>query len=337
MTKIQPRIRVVEGSIEELPVDVIALKFAQAYFGADLLVSSLLSEAGEDPAHLRPRPGGYRLLPGRGVVAAQKVLFVGVSQLRDFGYREIREFARKVLTSVAGEAPETRSIATTLHGAGYGLDEIEAFDSEIAGFLDAMRSGDAPKTLQEIIIVERNSGRCKRLLEVLKELLPRAEGPSAGVVDIAEIRQERLRAAGYASDAKAHVFVAMPFKEEMDDIYHYGIQAAVRDSGFLCERADLASFTGDVLQWVRERIKTCALLVADLSDSNPNVYLEVGYAWGCGVPTVLLVRDPESLKFDVRGQRCLVYKYIKDLEDSLRKELQRLGDAGGSRTHEYEL
>ena len=121
----------------------------------------------------------------------------------------------------------------------------------------------------------------------------------------------------------------MPFKEEMDDVYHYGIQSAVRDAGFLCERADLSVFAGDILRWVQDRIKSSALLVADLSDANPNVYLEVGYAWGCEVPTVLLVRDSEHLKFDVRGQRCLVYKKIKDLEESLRNELKSLKADGG--------
>jgi hypothetical protein len=324
----QPRIHVVEGNIAELPVDVVALKYAQAYYGADRLVASLLAEAGEDPTHLRPRAGGYRLLSSRGVVSAEKVLFVGVPLLVDFGYREIREFARRVLTALAVEAPGTRSIAATLHGPGYGFDEIEAFESEVAGFLDALRSGDFPSGLDEITIAERNPGRCRRLKKVLNELVPQGER-KAGVIDIAEAREERLRAAGYASDAKAHVFVAMPFKEEMDDVYHYGIQGAVRDAGFLCEPADLAAFTGDVLQWVRERIKTSALLVADLSDANPNVYLEVGYAWGCGIPTVLLVREnPERLRFDVRGQRCLVYKRIKDLEESLRNELQSLHTAG---------
>lgn len=325
----RPKIQVVAGNIAALPVDVIALKFAQAEYGADQFVASLLADAGEDPDHLRPRPGDYRLLPGRGVVNAEKVLFVGVDPLTYFGYREIREFARRALTALAGEAPDTRSIAATVHGPGYGLDEIEAFESEIAGFLDALGSGDYPAKLDEITIIERNPGRSKRLKRVLNELLPHDERQPAGVIDITEAREERLRAAGYASDAKAHVFVAMPFKEEMDDVYHYGIQGAVRDAGFLCERADLASFTGDVLQWVRERIKTCALLVADLSDANPNVYLEVGFAWGCGVPTVLLVRDPKTLRFDVRGQRCLVYKRIKDLEESLRKELQSLYNARG--------
>jgi hypothetical protein len=49
---------------------------------------------------------------------------------------------------------------------------------------------------------------------------------------------------------------------------------------------------------------------ADLSDANPNVYLEVGYAWGRGRPTLLVVRDSSHLKFDVQGQRCLIY-YIR--------------------------
>jgi hypothetical protein len=135
---------------------------------------------------------------------------------------------------------------------------------------------------------------------------------------------KRLQSAGYSSDEKAHVFVAMPFKEEMDDVYHYGIQQAVKAAGMLCERADLSSFAGDVIEWVRSRIRSAALVVADLTDANPNVYLEVGYAWGVGVPTVLVVRGADHLKFDVRGQRSLVYKRIKDLEELLTKELQQL-------------
>jgi len=116
----------------------------------------------------------------------------------------------------------------------------------------------------------------------------------------------------------------MPFAEEMDDVFHYGIQGAVNAAGFLCERADLSSFTGDIMAWVRDRITKASIVIADLSGANPNVYLEVGYAWGCGRPTVLLVRDSSELKFDTRGQRCLVYKRIKDLEESLGRELASL-------------
>ena len=52
---------------------------------------------------------------------------------------------------------------------------------------------------------------------------------------------------GIKTKAKPHVFVAMPFKEDMDDIFFYGIQKPVRAAGFLCERVDQEAFIGDVL------------------------------------------------------------------------------------------
>ena len=117
----------------------------------------------------------------------------------------------------------------------------------------------------------------------------------------------------------------MPFAPEFDDHYHYGIQNAVHAAGLLCERADLAAFTGDVLSWVKRRIDSARLLIADLSTANPNVYLEVGYAWGRGVPTILVTRDVGELRFDTKGQRCLEYKNsIQTLEASLTRELRAL-------------
>jgi hypothetical protein len=69
--------------------------------------------------------------------------------------------------------------------------------------------------------------------------------------------------------------------------------------------------------------------VADLTDANPNVYLEVGYAWGRGVNTVLIVADGDELKFDVRTQRCLAFRSIRHLQELLTSELKSLQAAGG--------
>jgi hypothetical protein len=81
------------------------------------------------------------------------------------------------------------------------------------------------------------------------------------------------------------------------------------------------------MEWVKQRICSATFVIADLSTANPNVYLEVGYAWGCGRPTILPVRDTTDLKFDVKGQRCLVYKSIKQLEEILGKELEAISAA----------
>ena len=330
MSRSEIKISLLSTNALKVNVDVLALKYAQANYGLDTLVSKMLINEGKDPSLMQPKPGDCSLVKSVSSIAASSILFVGVVPLFSFRYAEIRDFSRRALSFLAKSSPYVRRIAITLHGAEYGLDENEAFESEVAGLVDAIRGLDFPEALEELVIVEINRERARRLEGLLDQLLPSGVIFTATRERIEEIRidSDRLRTAGYSSSTKRHIFVAMPFKEEMDDIYHYGIQGAVRNAGFLCERADISSFTGDVMKWVRERIKTASLVVADLTEANPNVYLEVGYAWGCGIPTVLLVKNSDHLKFDTQGQRCLLYKRIKDLEKYLTKELKALKDKG---------
>ena len=274
---------------------------------------------------MRQRPHGRRR--GEGEHESELVPRLrSVVPLHRFGYEGIRGFGRQVLEALAVATPHARHVALTIHGAGYGLDENEAFVSEVAGIMDAINSGAFPLGLQKVTIVEANPGRAQRLAALLANLRP--DGPSASPdrqVPPLQALPDRFRSVGYGSHGKPRAFVAMPFAEEMDDIFHYGIQGAVNAAGCLCERADASTFTGDVADWVMERVASASLVIADLSEANPNVYLEVGYAWGRGRPTVLLVSDASQLKFDVRGQRCLVYnRSIKRLEASLRAELEGL-------------
>lgn len=316
------KITVAVGDALATSCDVLALKYAQGLYGVDLLVNAHLLRAGRQVEF--PPPWGFRFEGSVSGIAARHLLFVGVPPLRQFSYKEIREFGSKVLSSLAGKSPETEHIALTLHGAGYGLDETEAFEAQLAGLLDSIASNDIPTALRRLTFVERNPGRADRMKTILKQLIPK------GLVIRGESQlnqtpvTERLRTVGYTSEAKDHVFVAMPFKKEMEDVYDYGIRSVIQAAGFLCERADMSTFTGDVMEWVRNRIKSATLVVAELSDANPNVYLEVGYAWACDVPTVLIVNNVGQLKFDVKGQRCLVYDRIKVLEECLTKELADL-------------
>jgi hypothetical protein len=214
-----------------------------------------------------------------------------------------------------------------LHGSGFGLDEIEAFEAEVAGLIEAITSDAVPEQLERITIVERDPRRVTLLQRTLPVLLPQGSvehNLREYLGNLEESETRKFRSVGYASDNKPRIFVAMPFVEEMEDTFHYGIQRAAQGADFLCERADLSAFTGDVMDWVKKRIEGSNLVIADLSYANPNVYLEVGYAWGCGIPTVLLVRELDDAKFDVRGQRILTYKRIKELEEKLSRELEAL-------------
>jgi hypothetical protein len=317
------KISVSPGDAFKSDVDVLVLKYAQNLHGVERVAFERLAEIGINLS--LPKLGDCTLQKSLGSMNPRSVLFVGVKPLRKFTYSEIRDFARNALTFLAKRAPDTRSIALTIHGPGYGLDEIEAFDSELAGIVEAVAKGDLPSNLESIAFVEFAPGRAQRLAHSLQKLLPNgliSIGEEKAINGLEDQAQNTLRTAGYGSSSKPHVFVAMPFVPEMDDVFHYGIQGAVNAAGLLCERADLSAFTGDVVNWVKQRISSATLVVADLSSANPNVYLEVGYAWGCQVPTVLLARDANDLKFDARGQRCLLYKSIKNLEELLGNELR---------------
>jgi hypothetical protein len=192
--------------------------------------------------------------------------------------------------------------------------------------LDAIQEGLAPDGLRQISIIERDAETARRMRDILDTILPHGVVEARRNRDQSSLHGARsgLDSVGRRSRGKPLVFVAMPFAEEYTDRFHYGISGAVNAAGFLCECADLASFTGDVIAWVKDRIDSAALVVADLSSANPNVYLEVGYAWGRGVNTVLVVAQGDELKFDVRAQRCLIFRSIRHLEELLTAELTSL-------------
>jgi len=324
-------VSILQGDALVVPADVLVLKYAQAPFGVDAQVVWRLNAnaAGVFPPVSLPEPGSVTLVESRGLIGARMVMLVGVVPLGEFGYEEIRSFASRALAALADALPKAAEIALTLHGVGFGLDETEAFRAELAGIVEAFESGKHPRALRRVVIVEHDSRRVERLQRQLDEILPDASAARPAKQAASALQSDALRTAGKASRQKAHVFVAMPFAKEFDDRFHYGIHTAIRNAGYLCERADMATFTGDILLWVKERIASAELLVADLSGANPNVYLEVGFAWGRGLPTVLLASEEKDLLFDVRGQRCLVYQgSIRVLEQLLTDELGRLAVDG---------
>jgi hypothetical protein len=318
------------GDVATVPGDVLALKYAQGLYGADRFVYELLAARPSLPPEL-PAIDRFTLVESQGAIVPERVLFLGVSPLRRFDYRQIRKFGRRALACLSEVAPGTRSLLVTIHGPGYGLDEQESLRAQVGGFVDAIAAREFPGGLERIRVVELDPGRAERLARSLADLVP--EGvlhTRAGAVvgALPAPSEAALRTAGRWSAEKPTAFVAMPFTPETDDVYYYGIQGAVNAAGYLCERADLAVFTGDILEWIKRRIGRATLVVADLTGANPNVYLEVGFAWGCGKPTVLLARDSaDQLRFDVRGHRCLVYRSIRDLEEQLTCELLALAGA----------
>lgn len=324
-------IRVVGADALGAPVDVLALKFAQKGYGVDREALRRLNKSEWSPD--LPEEGETLAVRTHGAITAPMLLLVGTVPIAFFEYAEIREFARRAITALRPLNPGVVHLGMTIHGVRNGLDETEAFTAQLAGCLDALRRDEWPATLETITIYELDEKRAQRLGEVLERSLPKKleeqlarsthRSTNASAVDA----RGDIESAGLGSRSKPHVFVAMQFGPDTDDRFHYGIQAAVRASGFLCERIDSGSFTGDILTQIKARIDSASFVVADLSAANPNVYLEVGYAWGRNIKTVLLAREAAELRFDVQSQRCVLYSSIRDLEQKLTRELRQLSGA----------
>jgi hypothetical protein len=223
--------------------------------------------------------------------------------------------------------PSVTDVCVTLHGPGYGLDEVEAFNSELAGLIDAITENAAGTALRTVSFVENDRGRAERMQEILVKAIPGGSlriGVAPTESGVGPEVADQLSTVGFDSAAKAHVFVAMPFSPEFEDVYTFGIMPAVHSVNLLVERMDQSSFTGDIVARMRERISSARLFVADVTGANPNVYLEIGFAWGNGIPTVLVCRDVDELKFDLRGHRCLSYTNIVELQRKLTREVSTL-------------
>jgi hypothetical protein len=261
------------------------------------------------------------------------------------GYEEIKSFGRRAV-EITSAIPGARHLALTAHGRGFGLDEREAFLSQVAGFLEALKGQPPDMELERITVVEHHRQVADLLGQTLEDHL--AEIPYAwlrerssdgwrfgigattqhatGPSEVEPSQHEQIKLLERRPGIQPHVFIAYP--SELEDHARFGIERPAHEAGFLARLIAEQAYTGEVLARIREQIESAALVVAVLTKANPNVYLEVGYAWGRGKPTLLVAEEGEDLRFDVAGHHAIKYASITDLETKFRAQLPELVQIG---------
>jgi nucleoside 2-deoxyribosyltransferase len=118
----------------------------------------------------------------------------------------------------------------------------------------------------------------------------------------------------------------MPFAQMYDDTFLVAIEPASLANGAIAERVDHNGTVGPVVPQIKDMIKTSKVIVADLSDSRPNVLHEVGYAEALGKPVIQICSTSTSLlPFNVRNNQTIKYaigqtaKLKKALEAEIKK------------------
>jgi hypothetical protein len=121
------------------------------------------------------------------------------------------------------------------------------------------------------------------------------------------------------------VFVIMPFKEDLQDLYFYGIRGAAERAGLKCSRGDELVHDSSIINEVKAHIRGARVIVAEVSDHNPNVFYEVGWAHALERQTILVARHGTQLPFDIAHINTILYTSIKDLDDRLSARFAGLG------------
>jgi len=104
------------------------------------------------------------------------------------------------------------------------------------------------------------------------------------------------------------VFTVMPFSKGTEEVWKSGILAACRALGWECLRADMINSPGFVVPQIYDSISRADVIIGEMSDRNPNVFYEIGFAHALGKPTILLAASSDDLRaFDTQGFRHFLH------------------------------
>ena len=91
------------ADVLDFSCDVLVLKHAQEFYGADLVVAGALGYLPDRLSFISPDPGQFVLLQSDGRIVAENILYVGVSNLSKFDYEKIRKFTRLSMSIIQQE------------------------------------------------------------------------------------------------------------------------------------------------------------------------------------------------------------------------------------------
>lgn len=108
--------------------------------------------------------------------------------------------------------------------------------------------------------------------------------------------------------SKKTLFVIRPFSKESEQLFQL-IAAASADAGLVTVRADsvIGLATASVSEEIEKAIASASLVVADVTDANPNVMYEIGLAQAKSKPLILVSDSSRSIPFDLARFRVVIF------------------------------
>ncbi len=94
-------------------------------------------------------------------------------------------------------------------------------------------------------------------------------------------------------------------RKRSDQILKHVIAPAAKECGYKAIRADQISEPGMITSQVIQHIVDDPLVIADLTERNPNVFYELAIRHAIRKPLVQIIKKGEQIPFDVAGTRTI--------------------------------
>jgi CheY-like chemotaxis protein len=131
---------------------------------------------------------------------------------------------------------------------------------------------------------------------------------------------------------KKTCFVIMPFAKtqscdetEWTEIYKNMIKPAIEDSGYSYTCARSEALLGNVIENILDELNRADVVIADLTDRNPNVYYELGVRHALRDATILISQRLDDIPFDLRSHAIQTYNWkTSDGRKEFKKKMREI-------------
>jgi hypothetical protein len=124
-------------------------------------------------------------------------------------------------------------------------------------------------------------------------------------------------------------FVIMPFSStpscsegEWTEIFENLFKPAFEEIGYICERAE--PMTGNLTESIVRKLRFSTVVLADITDKNPNVFYELGIRHSLSKRTIVVAQNSNDVPSDLRGYWFTRYGIRPAQVISFKRDIKRL-------------
>ncbi|WP_346892975.1 hypothetical protein [uncultured Roseibium sp.] len=142
------------------------------------------------------------------------------------------------------------------------------------------------------------------------------------------------------SKTKKSCFVISPIGEEgsdtrkrSDQVLNHIIKPVALECDYIAVRADEIDKPGLITSQVIQRVVSDDLVIADLTETNPNVFYELAVRHAFKKPFVQIIKKGERIPFDVAGTRTIYFDHkdldsVQETKEAIKRQILEIEKGG---------